>query len=477
MVLTLQICAEIGRRTSLHQALYKHLHIDARSWMDWSALFKELLVQDRIWDFKDLFVAAVAEFPDSADELFFGEGDIKHSLLDDWNLTEEVKDESTNLAQLDLLLEPDPLRPLFLDEAKSRAQAIITHSPAAMKSRPFIRWIITNTATALSNGKKRKAFPWVANLTHLQDFPGLKIRFKGWYGPTVYVPMDGENPGWVTPKLSNMSAEPLQLALNLAKELKDYKSQVMCYKLLILQCEDPTQLFQELGDLQRLRQGDKQGYLENLLSSYLVCKERPAKGKLLKELEQTDDSVDINTVFARDVIERAVKRSLEGRGSTARLRNPTAFYMGKGLPWEAEQFLRDNFAELDGLRLPLNGPDRDNVRKQLEDRDKERRAKGEKPLKQDRTEINENRARDRPSQELRNRQLERWNSPKNWRRGEDLRKQSLSDGAPRPNLTQSQWIEIITVSPATSQSGSESCDSEYTPPPHVQDEWLRLGDD
>lgn len=322
----------------------------AREWIDWPTIFQELLVQGRIWDFKDLYVAAVAAFSDPEDRLLLGTDDIKRSLIDNWVL--EEGDESTNLALLDMLLEPAQLRSYYPDEVKSRAEAIIAHSPAVMKSRSFIRWILANAADALSDEKKGDDDSWLAFETHLQGFPGVVWNTEGCFLPGVYVPRNTENPGWVAPEPPLRMNEPVQLALNLAKQLRDYNAQVACYKLLIFQSQDPTKLFQELAELQSSMQGDRKGHLETLLCSYLVCRDRPGKEKLLKELEKSGDWGDATmlsnglTYWARDFIERAVKRSLEGHKSTARLRNPASFYMDKGLSWEVEQFTWQN-AKLD----------------------------------------------------------------------------------------------------------------------------------
>lgn len=318
--------------------------------MNWPAIFQELLVQGRIWDFKDLYVAAVAAFSNPEDRLLLGTDDIKRSLIDNWVL--EEGDESTDLALLDMLLEPDQLRSFYPNEVKSRAEAIIAHSPAVMKSRSFIRWILANAADALSGEKKGDDDSWLAFETHLQGFPGVVWNTEGCFLPGVYVPRNTENPGWVAPEPPLGMNEPIQLALNLAKQLKDYNAQVACYKLLIFQSQDPTKLFQELAELQNSMQGDRKGHLETLLCSYLVCKDRSGKEKLLEELEQSGDWGGVTmlsdglTYWARDFIERAVKRSLEGPRSTARLRNPASFYMNKGLSWEVEQFTWQN-AELD----------------------------------------------------------------------------------------------------------------------------------
>ncbi|KAK7714949.1 hypothetical protein SLS63_011545 [Diaporthe eres] len=323
-----------------------------RKWVDWPNLFKELLAQGRVWDFKDLYVAAVSAFSDSEDTLLLGTEDIKRSLIDDWVLEEE--DESTNLALLDMLLEPSQLQPSFPNEAQSRAEAIVAHSRTVMKSRSFIRWILRKAADAFSGHERGDDDLWLAYKTHLQGFPGMVWNTGGCFLPGVYVPRNSENPGWVASGLPPSLNEPLQLALNLAKELKDYNAQVACYKLLIFQSQDPTELFQELAHLQKSIQGDKKGHLDTLLSSYLVCKDRLAKERLLEELGQTDDWSDTTnfcdrlTYWARDFIERALKRSLQGPKSTARLRNPASFYMGKGLSWAAERFTWQN-ADLDHL--------------------------------------------------------------------------------------------------------------------------------
>lgn len=351
MKLALQLCAYIARIAP--ERYFNGLREAAREWIDWPTLFKELLVQGRVWDFKDLYVATVAAFSDSEDTLLFGTDDIKRSLIDDWVL--EEGDESTNLALLDMLLEPSQLRSYFPDEAKSRAEAIITHSPAVMKSRSFIRWILANAADAFSGERKGDDGLWLAFKTHLQGFSGMVWNTGDCFLPGVYIPRNTENPGWVASQLPLGLNEPLQLALNLAKELKDYNAQVACYKLLIFQSQDPTELFQELAHLQKSIQGDKTGHLETLLSSYLVCKDRPAKESLLEELGQIDDWGDATilrdglTLWARDFVERALKRSLQGPKSAATLRNPASFYMGKGLPWAAEQFTWQN-TELD--RVP-----------------------------------------------------------------------------------------------------------------------------
>lgn len=346
--LTLQLCANIGR--TARERYHSGLRAAAREWIDWPTIFQELLVQGRLWDFKDLYVAAVAAFSDPEDRLLLGTDDIKRSLIDDWVL--EVGDESTNLALLDMLLEPAQLRSYYPDEVKSRAEAIIAQSPSVMRSRSFIRWILANAADALSGEKKGDDDSWLAFETHLQGFPGVVWNTEGCFLSGVYVPRNTENPGWVAPESPLGMSEPIQLALNLAKQLKDYNAQVACYKLLIFQSQDPTKLFQELLELQSSMQGDRKGHLETLMCSYLVCKDRPGKEKLLEELEQSGDWGDATmlsdglTYWARDFIERAVKRSLEGPKSTARLRNPASFYMNKGLSWEVEQFTWQN-TELD----------------------------------------------------------------------------------------------------------------------------------
>lgn len=225
------------------------------------------------------------------------------------------------------------------------------HSPAAMKSRPFNQWIIRNATLAV----EAEDDPFLAYTTHLRDFRGMVYHHSTWTSllPGLYVPQNSENPGWVAPAFHlEVPIEPLQLALNLAKELGDYKGEAVCYRLLIHQAQDPTDLFEELAHMRKSRQGDKAAHLETLLSSYLACKDRPAKQRLVKELQQTDDWGEPSMLYwVRDFVERALKRSLEGPESTVKLRHPTSFYNDKGLTPEAQQFTWEN-ADLGDLPSP-----------------------------------------------------------------------------------------------------------------------------
>ncbi|KAJ4387574.1 hypothetical protein N0V93_008169 [Gnomoniopsis smithogilvyi] len=141
ITLALQLCAEVKK---IEPSRYYDTGLEefAMSWINWSDLFNGLFVQGRIWDFKDLYIAAVAAFSDSAADLFFGKGaPLQRALIDDWDTNQE--DKSTNLAQIDLLLRSAFSQPFALGLASSRAEAIIAHSPAVMKSRPFIHWILS----------------------------------------------------------------------------------------------------------------------------------------------------------------------------------------------------------------------------------------------------------------------------------------------------------------------------------------------
>lgn len=228
-----------------------------------------------------------------------------------------------------------------------------------MKSRPYIRWIMANIADALSSKRQGDHDPWSAYMTNLQDFSRMVCHSDGltrrWVVPNLYVPRSTENPGWVGPEDSLGLSDPCHLALNLAKKLKDYKPQFACYKLLIAQSQDPTQLFRELACLQKSSQGDNQEHLETLLSSYLVCKDRQAMEVLLEELEQTHEWSDkptlhdVVTYWARDFIERALKRNLAGSKGTVWLQHPPSFYWGKGLAQEAENFTWENSKTMKSL--------------------------------------------------------------------------------------------------------------------------------
>ncbi|KAJ4324680.1 hypothetical protein N0V84_003805 [Fusarium piperis] len=61
-------------------------------WGDWGKLYQELLVQRRIWDFRDLFTAASAAFGlDSAQEQFLKGRKLTAALDQDWCQSARVR--------------------------------------------------------------------------------------------------------------------------------------------------------------------------------------------------------------------------------------------------------------------------------------------------------------------------------------------------------------------------------------------------
>jgi hypothetical protein len=75
----------------------------------------------------------------------------------------------------------------------------------------------------------------------------------------------------------------LRVALRAAQELKDYRSEVVCFRDLISESRDPTELYSELIHLQKT-QDDQMGYLETCFSKYLFIDGPAATQALADEL-------------------------------------------------------------------------------------------------------------------------------------------------------------------------------------------------
>ncbi|KAH7127743.1 hypothetical protein B0J13DRAFT_141223 [Dactylonectria estremocensis] len=284
-------------------------------WGNWDKTYRELLGQGRIWDFRDLFLAAYTCFgAESAQEQFFRSKNALDALLTDWTTTEQ--DESTQLALLDIVsamalgssvsAEVRPFTEQCLQSATVLGESIMENFPHDVKSRPFLRWILVQSSISARRGK-RSPFAY----DYLFDFPGEAVLPKH-IGIPYYIPIRQENPGWMAPNQPKDSSEPLEMVLKASKELNDYDMEASCLKELIVRSHEPATLFDELANLQRDRQQNVEGYLATCLSRYLITKDADAKSKLLRDLNGfgwwQDPSKLVSPVRActRDIMQQAL---------------------------------------------------------------------------------------------------------------------------------------------------------------------------
>lgn len=299
-----------------------------------------LLSRGHIWDFRDIFLAAVRCFglPQTCQK-FFHVDSCRERVLEDWILYE--RDESTALAQLDILIdlqihiEPcaegiNEMEWLYTG-AQALAEEIMEKYPESTKSRPFTRWILTK-ATKLGLDREDDIHTGSQKpYEYLNNYPGYFLPPR-WPDVPIYIPREFETPIWSAPNLAEEKEVPLQMALDLAMQLNDYETQALCLKLLIRRSQEPSSLFERLKRLQKHTQGDGKEYLHTCLSSYLICNNKSSQKQMLAELQEIEDwnadrvFRDPKLYFAKHFIERTLTAKINDQRSLLPLKRSTMKY-------------------------------------------------------------------------------------------------------------------------------------------------------
>lgn len=141
--------------------------------------------------------------------------------------------------------EVDPIAEACLHKASGLAKDILKEIPSFSKTRPLLRFMITQSAVSL-----RKATSNSSAYDHLSSFAGLTY-FGDPFAIPYYVPIHKEIPGWEPFRLPGGSSEPLKMALKALRELKDYQAQALCLNELATRSREPAKYFEELAWLQK----------------------------------------------------------------------------------------------------------------------------------------------------------------------------------------------------------------------------------
>ncbi len=264
--------------------------------VSWRKVYIDAVGEQRVWDFRDLFLSAIAFFREgSTCRDFFGTystPEMVDAIVRDFGHT--PSDETSTMAMLDLfsswiLQYPvhDTLRSLLYDHAKAFAESVERSDPELMMSGPFVRWLLAKTSVEITAPRRRRR-----DGVALEDFGGLKVDLGRHTHLPVYVPnQHSRKPSWdfffrrSTPEQRHV----LEVAASAAQHLGDYHLQAEALKLLILQSEDPRDLMDTLAHLQLEGQGDKEGYIATCLSRYLVITDPAEEAELLQRLEGCGD--------------------------------------------------------------------------------------------------------------------------------------------------------------------------------------------
>ncbi|RSL48348.1 hypothetical protein CEP54_012975 [Fusarium duplospermum] len=285
-------------------------------WGNWGKVYEELQAQGRIWDFRDLFTTSCVCFGiEITEEQFFQSGTVSERLVEDWK-TFRGDDESTMLAILDIFstmalldinhVKGGLLAEKYLSMANTIVETMIQEMPHCAKSRPFLRFIISQSCISLRRGRKSELA-----YGYLFGFPGLAV-FPLDIGTPYYIPVHQENPGWEPPHLPKSSFEPLEMVLRASRELKDYRTQTLCLRELAVRSREPTSFLKELTWLQKEIQQDMEGCLTTCLSRYLVERNIESKAELLEDLndfgrwQDPSNLISPRKACARDIIQLAL---------------------------------------------------------------------------------------------------------------------------------------------------------------------------
>ncbi len=264
--------------------------------VDWRKVYVDVVGEQCVWDFRDLFLSAIALFREASTRMDFFGTDYTPEMVDaivrDWSHT--ASDETSTMAMLDLfsswLLQypaRDPLGLLLYDHAKAFAESVERNDPELMMSGPFVRWLLAKTSVEMPAPLRRRP-----DGVALEDFGALEVDLGRHMHLPVYVPKQhSKKPSWgfffrrSTPEQRHV----LEVAARTAQHLGDYHLQAEALKLLILQSEDPRDLMDTLAHLQLEAQGDKEGYITTCLSRYLAITDPTEEAELLQRLEKRED--------------------------------------------------------------------------------------------------------------------------------------------------------------------------------------------
>jgi hypothetical protein len=278
----------------------------------WTALtgyYNSLLDKGRIWELRDLISSSHPTFGGAQTwETLFSEdlfdANFPEKFLNDWGVSTQHYDESRYLATLAILVDlcqgllsisvlsfdKDVLAiaKRCLEHARMFAACIKENDLLSIKSRPYISLIIVqkglerHLADNLPGTKSPNAG---FNSKYMKSLPGLTV----WTSILpIYVPLKSENSGWPVSEQPANSDELLQHALKASQELGDYRSEVACLREMICRSSQPKELFERLCHVQKTLQGDMVGYLETLLSKYLLITNEESRQSLRDELSAFD---------------------------------------------------------------------------------------------------------------------------------------------------------------------------------------------
>lgn len=292
LALCLRVLAYL--KSCTHGSVVGPVKVYAKCLFNWRQLYHDLVGDGCIWDFRDLFMAAVSVFGWQETLVqFFDTTHLPRALniiIKDWS--RPLYDEAAVMGLLDLFTSlilhdhADGMKSrntLLLHHARTLAESVEHNDAELMRSRPFVQWLLAKSVLEL------EAAPERPDGVRLEHFSGLQLDQGGGVHLPIYVPTrHTRKPDWdmFFSRSTPAQRRVIEVAIRAADEIGDYSLQAESIKLLILQSRDPKRWMSALEDLQLETQGDREGYLATCLSRYLITTDSGEEASLLQNLER-----------------------------------------------------------------------------------------------------------------------------------------------------------------------------------------------
>ncbi|KAI0376268.1 hypothetical protein F5Y04DRAFT_292820 [Hypomontagnella monticulosa] len=277
------------------QLLFRRLSVIFPSTF-YRVLYTTLLSQGRIWDLHD--IAVTRAFTPQVDVSYdwSDDPDFRRRIQDfikDWSNTLREPDTSTTLALLGVLMslgqravfnpfdddvDSKGRAEIILDLSAPLALSIIENDPRSMRSRSFIKWMLMKPFIAGQDCV-------VSQIWSLRLSQGIALQSNHFQLP-LYIPMMSENPGWDPVRVTPDHEGLVSMALNMSRCLADYQTEGMSLRELTKLSTNSIEVFEELGKLEKLTQGDIHYYSNTLISKYLVSDTEHRRNKLKDDLAE-----------------------------------------------------------------------------------------------------------------------------------------------------------------------------------------------
>ncbi|KAJ4347843.1 uncharacterized protein N0V89_009213 [Didymosphaeria variabile] len=247
----------------------------------------DLMREEKSWDFRDSFVSLVQADPgqELLSDLFGASLPVYlvDTVLKKWEAYAPYSEISTKLAFLDMaesvLFESSPNDESWrlLDKITEIMSSLLQRDGALMKSRQYIRWILLKVAYEARGRREALASTPPGN-------PGMFSNAGNFLRLLLYAPCYSETPTLSKPKHENDPEPFLKIALDAARAIQDYETEVLCLQALTRFSAEPKAFYDQLAQLQQHTQHDIQGCLRTLLSSYMYCTDEISRAKLKRDI-------------------------------------------------------------------------------------------------------------------------------------------------------------------------------------------------